>query len=73
VATKTVTVQKARAGRTRVQVGARRFDIGVPVRDVPEEVIETLKAMPDVRVHVAPGPEKPTSQTQTQKPGGPSA
>lgn len=64
---KTVTLQKARPGRSAVQVGKHTFPLGEPVRNVPEDVIERLKAVSGVRVHVAAGT---TSSTTPDKPSG---
>lgn len=59
---KTVTVQAARPGTTSVQVAGRAFPVGEAVRDVPDDAIEQLKAMPGVTVHVTGGKRDTTEK-----------
>lgn len=62
---KTVTLKRARRGRSAVQVGETTFPLGEPVRDVDDATLDRLKQVPGVEVHVT-GPKQPT----TDKPGG---
>jgi len=74
---KTVTLQSARGGRRSVTVDGTRFPLGEAVRDVSEQTLKKLKALPDVKVHVAPStrprkdepdPEPDTSTTPDEPP-----
>lgn len=61
---KTVTVKKARQGRAFVVVDAHHFPLGEPVRDVPDDIVQRLRQMPGVELHVTGSsrPAAPASQ-----------
>jgi hypothetical protein len=63
---KSVTLKEARPGRSYVQVGGQRFELGETVRDVSDDVLEKLKAVPGVKVHVT----APRSDQSDPKTGG---
>jgi hypothetical protein len=63
---KTVTLKAARPGRDAVRVDDYVFYLGRAVRNVPEDVVERLRAMPGVQAHVTASTRKAAASSDPE-------